>query len=386
MPGYEVFGEDERRAINELFDLNGGIVFAHGFDSLRNGIFRVREYERVFAEQFGFNYAQALSSGTAAIRVSLEAAGVVAGDEVITQSHTYIATVEAIMSLGAIPVIVDINDSLNMDPTCFESAISNRTKAVIPVHMLGEMANMEEISRIASKYGITIIEDCAQALGAKLGDKPAGSFSLIAGYSTDAGKTINTGEGGMVLTNSEDIYIKARALHDHGHTYDPSVPRGLDPAIGSGFNFRMTELQGAIGIAQFSKFDYIIDTQRKNKQKLMNNLSGLPIKFRTNYDPMGDAGDTLVMLAEAKSSATEIVANLKTLGVGTKNLPDAMKWHFSKHWSQLVGRNEAFDSGFAGGWKTSAELLERSIAIGISLKWVDSDIDRISESIHSAWI
>jgi 8-amino-3,8-dideoxy-alpha-D-manno-octulosonate transaminase len=385
VPGFEVFGTEEREAINGLFDSNGGILFAHGFDALRNGVYKVREYEKAFSEKLDFKYGQAVSSGTAALRVALEAAGVKAGDEVITQSHTFIATVEAIMSIGAIPVVVDIDETLNMNPKCFEAAISRKTRAVMPVHMLGEMANMVEISHIARKHGILIIEDCAQGLGASIGEKRAGSFSCVAAFSTDAGKTLNTGEGGMVLTNDQSTYLRARSLHDHGHAYEEGTPRGLDPAVSLGFNFRMTELQGAIGLAQLKKFDDIVRIQRANRQSLMDSLTSVACDFRTLVDPDGGAGDTLVMLMDSQEQATKVVAKMKEKGLGTKNLPDAMRWHFAGFWGHLSGRSKKFDKALKGGWSQSAEILNRSIAVGISIKWTASDIERISEGIIAAW-
>ena len=385
MPGFEVFGREEQDAINGLFNSNGGILFAHGFDAMRNGIYKVREYEKAFSEKLDFKYGQAVSSGTAALRVALEAAGVKAGDEVITQSHTFIATVEAIMSIGAIPVVVDIDETLNMNPKSFEAAIGRKTRAVMPVHMLGEMANMVEISHIARKHGILIIEDCAQGLGASIGEKRAGSFSCVAAFSTDAGKTLNTGEGGMVLTNDQSTYLQARSLHDHGHAYEEGTPRGLDPAVSLGFNFRMTELQGAIGLAQLKKFDDIVRIQRANRQSLINSLISVACDYRQLIDPYGGAGDTLVMLAGSQEQATKVVSRMKEKGLGTKNLPDAMKWHFAGFWGHLSGRSKKFDKALKGGWSQSAEILNRSIAVGISLKWTASDIERISEGIISAW-
>jgi 8-amino-3,8-dideoxy-alpha-D-manno-octulosonate transaminase len=385
VPGFEVFGREEQDAINGLFNSNGGILFAHGFDAMRNGIYKVREYEKAFSEKLDFKYGQAVSSGTAALRVALEAAGVKAGDEVITQSHTFIATVEAIMSIGAIPVVVDIDETLNMNPKSFEAAIGRKTRAVMPVHMLGEMANMVEISHIARKHGILIIEDCAQGLGASIGEKRAGSFSCVAAFSTDAGKTLNTGEGGMVLTNDQSTYLQARSLHDHGHAYEEGTPRGLDPAVSLGFNFRMTELQGAIGLAQLKKFDDIVRIQRANRQSLINSLISVACDYRQLIDPYGGAGDTLVMLAGSQEQATKVVSRMKEKGLGTKNLPDAMKWHFAGFWGHLSGRSKKFDKALKGGWSQSAEILNRSIAVGISLKWTASDIERISEGIISAW-
>lgn len=385
MPGYEVFGREEQEAVNEIFTLSNGVLFAHGFDGLRNGIFKVREYEREFALKFGFDFGQAVSSGTAAIHVALKAAGIKPGDEVITQAHTYIATVEGIMSVGAVPVIVDIDHSLNMCVNSFKAAITRKTKAVMPVHMLGDMANMVEIVKIAERHSLIVIEDCAQGLGASIENKVAGSYSLVSAFSTDAGKTLNTGEGGMVLTNKKEIFELSRAIHDHGHSYKAGIPRGLDPAMTLGFNYRMSELNAAVGLAQLRKFDLIVLKQRENRQKLAKKLVELSGNFRSTFEGHISAGDTLVLFSENAETATLIGNRLKNLGIGTKNLPDAMRWHFSKYWEHLVGYNKKFDKAFRAGWKDSASILEKSIAIGISVKWNDDDIERISKGILSAW-
>src|SRR5579862_4100697 len=137
MPGYEVFGEEERKAINELFDANGGVLFAHGFDALRKGVYKVREFEAAAAKKFSVAHAQAVSSGTAALRVALAALGIGRGDEVIIPAFTFVATAEAVIQAGADMVVVDIDDTFNMDPAAFEAAVTKRTKVVIPVHMMG---------------------------------------------------------------------------------------------------------------------------------------------------------------------------------------------------------------------------------------------------------
>jgi 8-amino-3,8-dideoxy-alpha-D-manno-octulosonate transaminase len=385
MPGYEVFGREEQEAVNEIFTLSNGVLFAHGFDGLRNGIFKVREYEREFALKFGFDFGQAVSSGTAAIHVALKAAGIKPGDEVITQAHTFIATVEGIMSVGAVPVIVDIDHSLNMCVNSFKAAITRKTKAVMPVHMLGDMANMVEIVKIAERHNLIVIEDCAQGLGASIENKVAGSYSLVSAFSTDAGKTLNTGEGGMVLTNKKEIFELSRAIHDHGHSYKAGIPRGLDPAMTLGFNYRMSELNAAVGLAQLRKFDLIVQKQRENRQKLAKKLVELSGNFRSTFEGHISAGDTLVLFSENAETATLIGNRLKNLGIGTKNLPDAMRWHFSKHWEHLVGYNKKFDKAFKSGWNDSALILEKSVAIGISVKWNDNDIEKISNGILSAW-
>ena len=292
MPGFEVFGKEEREAIAEIFELNGGIIFAHGFDAMRNDVYRVREYENAFSNAMNAKYGQAVSSGTAAIKVALKALGVGPGDEVITQAYTFVATVEAIFETGATPVIVDIDDTLNMDPVALKSAITSNTRVIIPVHMMGEAADMDAIMAIAKEHDLFVMEDTAQALGASFKGKSLGTIGDMGAFSTDAGKTLNTGEGGIVLTNDKQLYINARAYHDHGHEYSGTIGRGQEAALCRGFNYRMTEIHAAIGLAQLKKLDTIIENQRANKFKLMEGLKGMGLPFRRSLDPNGDIGDT----------------------------------------------------------------------------------------------
>jgi 8-amino-3,8-dideoxy-alpha-D-manno-octulosonate transaminase len=377
MPGYEVFDERERQAVNDLFDANGGVLFAHGFDDIRNGVYRVREFEAAFAARFGFPHAQAVSTGSAAVRLALETLGVGAGDEVIVPAHTFIATVEAVLQVGAIPVVVDIDESLNIDPAALERAITARTRAVVPVHMMGEMADMETITALAEAHDILVVEDCAQALGASLRGAYAGSWGHSAAFSTDAGKTVCTGEGGFVVTRTEADFIRSRALHDHGHTYEPGVARGLDPAIATGFNYRMTELQAAIGLVQLDKLDTIISRQRENKARFVELLAPLGVPFRPCADPAGALDDTLVLLMPSQEQAASMAQEMAANRVGTKNLPSAMRWHFAGWWEHLLGPID-------GRWAASAEILNRCIALPVNVLVTEEQIDRTCSVVSAA--
>ncbi|MGD0024841.1 MAG: DegT/DnrJ/EryC1/StrS family aminotransferase [Xanthobacteraceae bacterium] len=381
MPGFELFGEEERQAVNEIFDKAGGIVFAHGFDAMRNGIYKVREFERGFAAKMGVKHAQAVSSGTAAIKVGLQSLGVGPGDEVITQAFTFVATVEAIKETGAMPVVVDVNDTLNMDPKALAAAITPRTKAVVPVHMMGECAEMDEIMAIARRRNLLVMEDAAQALGASYHGRLAGTMGDVGAYSTDAGKTLNTGEGGLVVTNDEQRFVMARAFHDHGHEYSKTKGRGEEGALCYGFNHRMTEMQGAVGIAQLAKLDTIVGRQRQNKAMLTERLQSLPVAFRRSPDPTGDLADTLVFYLPDRSRTAAFVSSMRAKGLGTKNLPDAIGWHFSKHWTHVMKDHPLYGGKTETAWTKSADLLERSVAIAIMVKMDETRIDKIASAL-----
>ena len=194
-------------------------------------------------------HSLAVTSGTSALRVALASLGISKGDEVITQSFTFVATVEAIIESRAQPVIAEIDKTLNMNPADLEKK-SQKTKAIIIVHMLGVPAKLKEIKDIADKNNIPLIEDTAWGCGGFYNDIPLGTYGDIGTFSFDFAKTITTGEGGMVVFKDKELYNKAAAWHDHGHENNPNLPRWEDSRSSSGFNFRMTEMQGAIGIAQ----------------------------------------------------------------------------------------------------------------------------------------
>lgn len=382
MPGFEVFGEDERKAINELFDANGGILFAHGFDAMRKGIYRVREFESALSKKFGVPHAQAVCSGSAALRVALAALDIGPGDEVIIPAFTFVATAEAVIQAGAELVIVDIDETFNMDPDAFAAAISARTKAVIPVHMMGAPADMERITQIAHGRGIKVLEDSAQGVGGQFKGRYLGTIGDIGCYSFDAGKVMITGEGGMVVTADKELFIKARGYHDHGHEYSTTVGRGTEGAIGEGFNYRMTELQGAIGIVQLGKLGMILSSQRANKAKLKKQLieNKFPFHYRRILDE-GELGDALIFNLKDRAQTEAFLAGMKREGLGTKNVPDAMRWHFSKHWSHMFNKHGWYRDTYKTQWQRSADILETAIALPIMIKMTDERIEEIAHKV-----
>jgi 8-amino-3,8-dideoxy-alpha-D-manno-octulosonate transaminase len=382
MPGFEVFGEEERKAINDLFDANGGILFAHGFDALRKGVYKVREFEAAAAKKFGIAHAQAVCSGTAALRVAMAALDIGRGDEVIIPAFTFVATAEAVIQSGADLVVVDVDDSLNIAPAAIEAAITPRTRAIIAVHMLGAPADMAAIGEIARRHGLKVIEDAAQAVGATYRGQSIGTIGDVGCFSFDAGKVIITGEGGMVITNDHATFIKARAYHDHGHEYSTSVGRGEEGAIGEGFNYRMTELQGAIGIVQLGKLDAIVKAQRANKAQLTALLGELGIGGRRLNDEAGELADAIVMFFDDREATARFLAGLKREGLGTKNVPDAMRWHFAKHWSHMFEKYGWYRESFRTQWQRSADILERAIALPVMVKMDQARIALIGEKLQ----
>ena len=368
MPGYELIGTEESAEVSEVFS-NGGILFRRGFDGLRNNCFKVKEFEDAFADRMGSKHALAVTSGTAALRVALAALNIVPGDEVITQTFTFVATVEAIIEARGIPICAEIDDTLNMDPIDLENKISPRTKAVIVVHMLGVPANLRLIKAICDQHNIPLIEDTAWGCGGSLDGKPLGSWGAIGTFSFDFAKAMTTGEGGMVLTNDSSIYAKAAAWHDHGHENNPNFPRWEDTRSSSGFNYRMMELQGAIGLAQLAKLDKIIKRQRENLARIMDKIIDIPgITFRRIIDGGQTTADALVFLVKNKQYAMRCRNELLNSGLSTKILPEAYSWHFAGTWNHMPELVNANGGDLENAFQQSRNILSRAVALPIFVK------------------
>ncbi|MDI1235293.1 MAG: DegT/DnrJ/EryC1/StrS family aminotransferase [bacterium] len=368
MPGYELIGKEEQEQLMDIFNTSNGVLFPHGFDALRNNRYRVREFEKKFAEKMGSKYAQAITSGTVAQVVAMLAMGVKPGDEVITQAFTFVATVETIIAIGAVPVIVDVDDTYNMDPKELEKAITSKTKLIVPVHMLGNTAAMDEIMAIAAKHQIAVLEDSCEALGATYNGKFAGTIGHVGIYSLDFGKTITTGEGGMIVTDDETIYKFCKEYHDHGHESNPAFPRGRDTRTMAGMNYRMNEMQGAVGMAQLEKLDTILAANRNNKNYLEKHIQADKIIFRRLTDASGDLSDTLIFNFETQAQALKFVDLYKVAGYGTKNIPDAIDWHFTGTWNHMFADVPRYRDTWKTEWQRSEALLYRSVALPINVK------------------
>lgn len=382
MPGYELMGEEEKTNLIEIFETSNGVLFPHGFEALRNGRFRVREFEKAFSNKFSCNHAQAVTSGTVAQLVAMVAMGIKQGDEVITQSHTFVATVESILAIGAVPVIVDVDDTYNIDPIALENAITAKTKLIVPVHMLGNPASMDKILEIGKKYKIPVLEDACEALGATYKGQYVGTLGEAGVFSLDFAKTITTGEGGLMITNNSHYHKVAKEFHDHGHESNPNFPRGRDTRSIVGMNYRMSEMQGAVGMAQLNKLDFILSKNREHKSFLKKNMDKSKIVFRHITDVEGDLADTLIFNFENVSLANQFLDLYKSFGYGTKNIPDAIDWHFSGTWNHMFANVPEYKNTWKTQWRKTSELLARSIAIPIYVKTTNDELEKHLEVIN----
>ncbi len=339
MAGAEVIGKEE---IKEVMDvLETGVLFRYGFDNERNGIFKVREFEEAFAKYCSAGYALGVTSGSAALKVALTAMDVGPGDEVIVPAFTFVATYEAVLEVGAIPVMADIDGSLNLDPDDIEAKITPFTKAVIPVHMCGAPARIDKIVEVAKKNNLMVLEDNAQGCGGTYKGKHLGTFGDMGIFSFDYVKTITTGEGGMVMTDDIDLYNRSDWYHDHGHDHNPNVGRAMEGRSILGSNFRMNELQGAIGLAQLAKLDYVIDEQKKNKTIIKDALSRIDgLKFRDIPDLDGDTATFLGFNLPDAGITKKIQKALSNEGIGTVLFKENL-WHYVPNWEHLLSQSTA---------------------------------------------
>lgn len=384
MPGFELIGKEEQNALNNIFEHSNGVLFAHGFDERRNNIFRVRDFEKSFSDKLGGFSAAACTSGTSAQFIAMKCMGIKPGDEIITQSFTFIATIEAILACGAKPVICDIDETFNMDHIKLQNLITKKTKMIIPVHMLGNPARMDEINKIAKKNNLLVLEDACEALGAKYNGIHTGLLGDAGVFSLDFGKTITSGEGGMIVSKERNIVENCFQYIDHGHTNNKKYPRGMDPANFYGFNFRMTEMQAAVGNEQLKKLDFIIQQNRKNKSIIMDYISKCKnIRFREITDK-DELADTIIFFFDNKSQTNLMINKIKESKIiGTKNVPDAMKWHFAGNFDQ-VWLNTNFYPNWKNEWEFSKDLLNRSIAIPIMVKWTEEEVNKIGKFLFDS--
>ncbi|MDR3631370.1 MAG: DegT/DnrJ/EryC1/StrS family aminotransferase [Desulfocapsaceae bacterium] len=397
MPGYEIFGDEEKNEIADV--LETGVLFRYEFGEQRNGIYKVREFEEKFAAYCGAAHAQAVTSGTAALKVALTALGVGPGDEVITQGFTFVATWEAILEVGAIPVFTEVDETLNMDPADLEKKITAKTRCIIPVHMLGAQARIEEIVAIARRHSLAVLEDTAQAAGGRIQGRHLGTFGNCGTFSFDAVKTMTTGEGGMIITGERDLWRSMSEYHDHGHDHAVNpAGRGGEGRSFIGFNFRMMELQGAIGIAQLAKLDAMIAAQQKTKALLREAASVIPgVQFRKLVDPEGDSATFFCFMLDNAERCRRVNAILAGHGVGAINFGENT-WHFYPKWEHLLAGSTLSRSGWPfmepGGRRrvlydkdvlpATAELITRTLVYQIPVKMPAERLEKIRSALKSA--
>jgi len=389
MPGYELFGAEERKEVNDV--LETGILMRYGFDGPRKGIWKAKELEAEICKTFGSNHAQVVSSGTAALTLALSSLGIGAGDEVIMPTFTFVASFEAVISVGAIPVLTDIDETLTLNPKAVEAAITPRTRAVMPVHMCGSMAQLDELKAICEKHNLVLLEDACQAIGGKYKGKSLGTIGHAGTFSFDFVKIITCGEGGAVLTNDKEVYEKADQFSDHGHDH-MGKDRGADLHPYLGYNFRISELHAAVGLAQIRKLNGFLEMQLRNHGIIYNALKSVPgVTFRVIPDPSGDTGSFLSFFMPTEEMTRRAVEELQAAGIAGNFYWYDNNWHYIRKWQHL--QNGSFMSRLSEEQKmqvmhysnmaypVSDAIMSRCISSSISLMWTEEQAKERGEKI-----
>ncbi|NHF59803.1 DegT/DnrJ/EryC1/StrS family aminotransferase [Flavobacteriaceae bacterium TP-CH-4] len=336
MPGFELFGDKERAEVQQVLDT--GVLMRYGFDGMRNGYWKAKELEEALAARMQTKYAQVLSSGTAALTVALASAGVGAGDEVIMPTFTFVASFESILAIGAIPILVDVDDTLTLDPKAVETAITKRTKVIMPVHMCGSMADLRALHVICQKHGLLLLEDACQAIGGTFEGKPLGSYGDLGCFSFDYVKTVTCGEGGAMITNNETYYKNADHYSDHGHDHS-GTDRGAEHHPFLGYNYRISELNAAVGLAQIGRLDEFLDLQKKHYSILRNALETVEgISFRRVPKGGEESYAFLNFFLPDETKARAAHKALGTAGVDGCFYWYDNNWHYYRKWEHLIGK------------------------------------------------
>ena len=389
-PGAYWIGEEEKKEVLEVLD--SGRLFRYG--NLDDPKFPHKSYtfEQEFSRYCGVRHALATSSGTSALLIAIQALGLKPGDEVIVPAYTFVASYSAIIFAGCVPVLAEIDESLTLDPEDVRRRITPRTRAIMPVHMLGNPCQMDALLAIAREHDLAIVEDACQAGGGSYHGRKLGSLGQAGAFSLNIFKTITAGDGGVFITDDDDLYERAFAYHDQGHK---PLRAGVEVGHRSilGLDFRISELQAAVALAQLRKLDSLLATLRAKKKRLKDLIADTPgIRFRPLGDPDGDCATLCTVIF---SSAEKAVRVCQVLGTGTVSRSG---WHVYanmehiNHYLQSVGQPCG-----KGAYPHTDDILSRAVNLsvgvvdaglgagfGISILSTDDEIRQTAEKFRKA--
>lgn len=304
------------------------------------------KFEDEFREATKVDHVLAVNSGTSALICGLVGLGISSGDEVIVPAYTYVATAAAVLAVRGIPVIAEIDESLTLDPADVEKKITPRTKAIIPVHMRGTPSRMDEIMAIAKKHGLKVLEDCAQCNGGNYKGAPVGSIGDAGAFSLQQFKIITAGEGGAFVTKDKTVFDRGGLYHDAAFAFwmeeDPDSRLTIPTFLGE--NYRLSDLNGALALAQLRKRDRILAKLRSIKNRFVGKLSGIKnIRLQDVPDPVGDCGISAVFFVESPARAKSVAEALRTEGMAAgslfdKGIPDR---HIYYHWDYVMEKRSS---------------------------------------------
>lgn len=402
-PGGLEIGEEEREAVSRVLD-SGRLIRFYGPDDPHGGecSSEVDEFERELAARIGAGHALGVTSGTAALITGLAALGVGPGDEVILPAYTFVASAAAILAVGALPVIVEVDESLTLDPDSARTAITAQTRALMPVHMRGMPARMDELLALAGEHGLRVIEDVAQATGASWRERPLGSIGDVGAFSLQMHKIITTGEGGALTTDDPHLLFRAKCFHDSASEWRGAAWMDPDPAVREtfvafpGMNFRMAEITAAIGRVQLRRLDGLLARMRRHKEALRSTLLETErVALREVTDP-GEAATALVFFAAERETASDVARALRAEGVPARVLymEGEHDWHVYACWRDILAKRTWNRRGFPFSaarrqleyspdmCPRSLDLLSRAVHVDVPPQMDDEHVDEIAAGLR----
>jgi 8-amino-3,8-dideoxy-alpha-D-manno-octulosonate transaminase len=371
-PGGMEVGKEELEALARVIESKN--LFR--YYGVGDGPDEVLSFEREFAAHMGSKHALCVNAGSSALICALIGAGVGEGDEVIVPAYTWNATPNAVLATRALPVLAEVDESLTLDPADVERRITPRTRAILPVHMRGAPSAMDELVAIAKKHDLVLIEDVCQAAGATYRGRRLGTFGDAGAFSLQFNKIITTGEGGVLVTDRGDLLDIALDVHDCAN----SVRRGVGLPKFAGYNFRASELTGAMARVQLGRLDGLLERMRTNHARLTAHVGGLPgLELRRGNDEDGDAGIALIAFAEDAARAADAVDALNAEGVLAMQIysPAVPDLHVYRFWAPVLAALETAGAD-APDCPRTLDLLERTIHVDVSPLCEEQDLDEIA--------
>jgi 8-amino-3,8-dideoxy-alpha-D-manno-octulosonate transaminase len=394
-PGGMAIGEEEEQAVVEVIR-HKRLFRYYGVES---GPSKTAEFEAAYARHMGVQYACAVNSGTAALICALVAAGVGPGDEVIVPAYTWIAPASAVVMVGGIPILAEVDSSLTLDPADVRRKITPLTRAILAVHMRGAPADLEPLLAIAREHGLAMVEDVAQANGGSYHGRRLGSIGDVGAFSLQFNKIITTGEGGMVITDDRAKWLRAVAFHDPVGAGRVADVRPDEVPSFPGQCYRASEFIGAVGLVQLGRLEGLLTAMRARKRRIKAGLRGIPgLEFRHINDEHGDTGIAIILFLPTAQQAQEFGTALAAENVPTLHMynPARRDLHVYAHWNQILGQHSTTAAGFPWApafYKGSVsyskdlcprtlDLLGRALNIDVSPLLTDDEVEQTIAAVH----
>ncbi|MBI3921294.1 MAG: DegT/DnrJ/EryC1/StrS family aminotransferase [Armatimonadetes bacterium] len=363
---------------------------------------KVKALEDLTAELFGIPYVLAVNSGTSALNTAYVAAGLGPGCEVIVPAYTFFATVAEVVTARAIPIIAEVDESLTLDPKDVERKITPRTKAIVPVHMIGTCADMDALMDIARRHNLIVIEDTAQACGGTYKGQHLGTIGDLGCFSISSYKITGGGEAGLVMTKDRFLYTRAQNNHDTGACWRPDryAVEQEEGELFCGYNYKLSELEGSVCLAQMRKMPEQVRRWQKVKKRIVSQLGDfqgiVPQQVR---DPEGEVGYNLIFFAPDPASGEKAAAALNAEGIGahTRGDKESRDWHIYAYWQHLLEKKSASADGCPWTCERNApyipdytadmcprtlDLLSRAVFLGVNQWWSENDCDHVAAGLN----